>query len=69
MSIGSSGRIVIEIDPSLKRELHSALARQGVTLKDWFVAYVAEYLQSYRQPSLHLADREGTPMQEDERGL
>lgn len=38
MSIGRSGRVVIEIDPALKRELHSILARKGMTLKDWFVA-------------------------------
>ena len=46
MSIGSSGRIVIEIDPDLKRGLHAALAKEGSTLKQWFVenakGFVAE---------------------------
>lgn len=34
-----SGRIVAEIDPELKRSLHSALAKSGRTLKDWLVEH------------------------------
>lgn len=37
MSVGNSGRIVIEVDPALKRQLYVFLAEQGLTLKDWFV--------------------------------
>ena len=37
MSIGNSGRVVIEIDPDLKKELNAILIRDGSTLKDWFV--------------------------------
>lgn len=37
MSKGDSGRIVIEIEPTLKRQLYSALAMDGSTLKDWFI--------------------------------
>jgi hypothetical protein len=33
---GNSGRIVIEVDPDLKRRLHSALALENMTLKQWF---------------------------------
>lgn len=36
MSIGKSGRIVVEVDPSLKRELYSVLSLKGVSLKTWF---------------------------------
>ena len=44
MSIGPSGRIVIEVEPEVKRELYSALARDGLTLKDWFLSNAANYL-------------------------
>ncbi len=32
-----SGRVVIEINPTLKRSLHASLALSGLTLKEWFV--------------------------------
>jgi hypothetical protein len=44
MSIGSSGRIVIEIEPEAKRRLYAALAREGLTLKDWFLRNAENYL-------------------------
>lgn len=51
MSIGTSGRVVIEIDPALKRELHSILARKGMTLKDWFVAKADDCISSEARSS------------------
>lgn len=45
MSIGNSGRVVIEMDPNLKRELYASLTRDGITLKDWFLQEAALYLQ------------------------
>lgn len=36
MSIGASGRIVLEVDPALKRRLYAILTIEGLTLKDWF---------------------------------
>jgi hypothetical protein len=44
MSIGSSGRIVIEVEPESKRQLYAALARDGLTLKDWFLKNAELYL-------------------------
>jgi hypothetical protein len=44
MPIGSSGRVVIEIDESLKRRLYSALALEQSTLKDWFCQSVEHFL-------------------------
>ena len=44
MSIGSSGRIVIEIDPKTKRNLYSVLTKNGVTLKAWFLECTDRYL-------------------------
>ncbi len=44
MSIGSSGRIVIGVEPSVKRLLYAALAKEGSTLKDWFLKNADAYL-------------------------
>ncbi len=52
MARGPSGRLVIEVDPNLKRDLHAALAADGFTLKDWFLQRVADYIAEHRQPSL-----------------
>jgi len=60
MSIGTSGRIVIEIDPEVKRQLHSALAREGLTLKSWFVAEASEYINSREQLSLAFPPNESS---------
>ena len=43
MGHGKSGRIVIDLDPKLKREFYSALCLSGSTLKDWFVKAASEY--------------------------
>lgn len=52
MARGPSGRLVIEVDPALKRDLHAALAADGLTLKDWFLQRVADYIAERHQPSL-----------------
>jgi hypothetical protein len=52
MARGPSGRLVIEVDPPLKRDLHSALAADGTTLKEWFIQRTKEYLNDRRQPGL-----------------
>lgn len=52
MSKGESGRVVIEVDPDLKRRLYTALAGDGSTLKDWFVASATNYIAEREQPNL-----------------
>lgn len=52
MARGPSGRLVIEMDPNLKRDLHSALAADGLTLKDWFLKHVSEYVADRRRPTI-----------------
>lgn len=42
MAIGKSGRMVIEIDAEVKRELHSQIKKKGMTLKEWFESKVKE---------------------------
>lgn len=51
MPAGPSGRVVVEIDPALKKELYRNLAIEGLTLKDWFIQSAEEYLQ--RTQRLH----------------
>jgi hypothetical protein len=52
MAIGESGRIVLEIEPNLKRKLYSALALENKTLKEWFIALAIEHIQAQQQPQL-----------------
>jgi DNA (cytosine-5)-methyltransferase 1 len=49
---GHSGRIVIDVDPTLKRGLYSALALSGSTLKEWFVREAATYTDEISQTNL-----------------
>lgn len=48
---GNSGRIVIDIEPDLKRRLYAALSLSGITLKDWFRKSAAAYCDEQGQPS------------------
>jgi len=52
VSIGESGRVVVEIEPLLKRELHSALLKDGKTLKKWFVTQAEDYLRNCGQATM-----------------
>jgi len=54
MSIGNSGRIVIEVEPEVKRQLYSTLAREGMTLKDWFLREAGNYMKEGTQMPLDL---------------
>jgi hypothetical protein len=58
MAIGESGRIVLEIEPELKRRLYSALALENKSLKEWFIAMAIEHIQSQQQPRLFGAEKE-----------
>jgi len=48
---GNSGRIVIEVDPDLKRRLYSALAMKNLTLKQWFIELAERQLAARRLDS------------------
>ena len=54
MSIGPSGRIVIEMDPETKSRLHAVLKSQDTTLKDWFLRHVLDELDRSEQLPLDL---------------
>jgi DNA (cytosine-5)-methyltransferase 1 len=52
MSHGESGRIVIDVEPELKRELYSNLSLSGSTLKEWFLKAATTYMRDTGQPTL-----------------
>jgi hypothetical protein len=52
MSKGKSGRIVIEVNPTLKRQLYSALAIENQTLKDWFISSADRFLKNTTAPEV-----------------
>jgi len=37
MAVGKSGRIVIEIDPETKQEIHDKVKSRGLNLREWFL--------------------------------
>ena len=45
---------MIEVETDIKRELYSALSREGLTLKDWFLKSAQSYISHRTQLSLPL---------------
>ncbi len=54
MSVGTSGRIVLEIDPEQKQELYQALKKDNLNMKGWFLKQVETYLKDKDQLALDL---------------
>jgi len=52
MAKGTSGRLVIEVDPELKNELYQALEKEGLTLKKWFLMNTDQFLKNKSQLNL-----------------
>ena len=52
MAIGSSGRIVIETYPEIKKELHLLVKKKGMNLKEWFESKII-FLYSYFEGQLY----------------
>jgi hypothetical protein len=51
MAQGNSGRVVIEVDPDLKRHLYKVLNSRNLTLKTWFTTQARNLLAEHEQPS------------------
>lgn len=66
MSRGASGRIVLEIEPNTKRELYAALAREGLTLKAWFLQQARDYVRNSGQRRLSFVAESPARYGEDE---
>ncbi|MFW1954495.1 hypothetical protein ACG91D_02685 [Acinetobacter guillouiae] len=45
MAKGESGRIVLEVDPQLKKALYSILAHEQQTLKNWFTDKANKHIE------------------------
>ncbi|MCF6219359.1 MAG: hypothetical protein L3J62_10870 [Gammaproteobacteria bacterium] len=54
MAKGTSGRIVVEIDPKLKQALYDALGDEGMNLKQWFLNNVGLFLEGRSGSTLPL---------------
>lgn len=54
MAIGESGRIVIEIDRNLKKDLYRQLLSNNLTLKEWFTKAADSFVRDASQPQLDL---------------
>ena len=52
MAKGSSGRLVIEIDPLIKKELYERLGEKGLNMREWFLINANAYLKQNKQGSL-----------------
>jgi len=52
MSRSNSGRIVLEINPSVKDDLYLALAKNKLTLKDWFLIQSDEFINDSQKSQL-----------------
>lgn len=59
MARGKSGRIVIEVDPELKKELYLELEKRGLTLKDWFIRQAEGYIKEQNQLPTFWTNEEG----------
>ena len=66
MSIGSSGRVVIEVEPHLKQELHKALRQEGTNLKAWFLEHAEAFLANKGQMPLAFDEQATAKGQSDE---
>ena len=67
MAKGSSGRVVIVVEPGLKHELYVELSRRGLTLKQWFIDQATDFIEASRQPSLFATENTNsqTPQRSD----
>ena len=61
MARGTSGRIVLEVEPDFKDELYAALAVERSTLKDWFLRSAKNFCEEVNQPVLPFVEAELAP--------
>lgn len=67
MARGKSGRVVLEIDPELKRQLYATLESKQQTMKEWFIREAEGLVYGERQPSLFDAPEVNPNSQADNR--
>jgi len=52
MPQGTSGRVVIDLDPEFKEKLYSVLKDNGLSMKEWFLTQASQYCDNQLQPQL-----------------
>ncbi len=60
MARGKSGRVVLEIDPELKRQLYATLENKQQTMKDWFIKEAESLITGSKQPTLFTVSEKTT---------
>jgi|LakMenEpi03Aug12_release.lakeMendotaPanAssembly.Ray.scaffolds.fasta_scaffold225131_3 hypothetical protein len=55
MAQGSSGRVVIDLEPEFKQLLHETLKSKGISLKHWFIEQAETLCEEHQQPPLAFA--------------
>lgn len=53
MARGKSGRVVLEIDPDLKRNIYATLESKQKTMKEWFVEEAENLIYTVRPTEKH----------------
>ena len=66
MARGKSGRIVLEIDPELKRRLYITLENRQQTMKEWFISEAENLIYGGKQ--FYLFDDTPEKSQNDKTG-
>jgi len=56
MSRGPSGRIVVELEPELKRRLYAELAQEALTFKSWLIDQAERYIAVRGEPLPFVAE-------------
>ena len=56
MTKSTSGRMVVELEPDLKRRIYASLAVDGLTFKQWLIGQADRYLLERQQPLLFAAE-------------
>jgi hypothetical protein len=52
MAHGTSGRVVIDLDPAFKQELYDTLKQKGMNMRAWFLTEAQKLCEEHRQPPL-----------------
>lgn len=52
MAHGTSGRVVIDLDPAFKQELYDTLKQKGMNMRAWFLAEAQKLCEEHKQPPL-----------------
>jgi len=68
MAKGTSGRIVIEVEPDFKEELYTVLGKEGMNMKNWFIANAEFFMKSRSQMSLGFGVEEEQPVYNSRKG-